>query len=731
MAISIYCSLLRTHCPRQLVQPCHLVRRSCWLRKLAWPSSGDRRNCGKSSIPRVARALERYDHHYSQTATKTESPQASSPGKTADQRRLEIDKIVSSLIDRPRDRESIDPPSRRASRPSSIQDTGVGSITPHQDVGHSPRTYMQSMATQTESTDTSFPVHVDASAHEPAPSKKEYITYTKGVQTEPYLGDPLKPQEYSDDEELLLRQSKRLSRREQERDEEIRQALRKEIEEELRATLHGDPTASAVSQSQQQQRFPLRTLSHNEINAVVGSTDFVSFVERSSKVIERALDIDEEYDLLADYTRTSTLDDDDDDDATTPYSRNNKKAHSVRESFQLFSNRYTRRRIVSDIQFSPHFNELLLSSYTKNPSAPHDSAGLVLLWNSHAPSRPEYTFTASSDVLSARFSPFHPNLVIGGCYSGQICLWDTRLSGRTGQPVQKTPQSGSHLGHTHPVYSISVVGTPNAHNILTASMDGVVCSWSVDMLTQAQEYLILNTPAPAKTDDLAPTSMSFPAADPTFFLVGTEEGTIYPCHRYDRAGAQAGVDTRVAYKGHTAPVMSSQFHPARGPVDLGDLLLSSSSDWSVKLWRVKPAASSSSTASSIVAGGVAPEFVRPLLNLGREDLVYDAKWAPHKPSVFACVTGGGELEVFDLSYDLEVPIAKAAPSRGKNGVVPFKGLNKVVWEERRGSQLAIGGLDGMVTVFDVGRSLQCGNGEASMDEWVGMKKLVTKLEGRK
>jgi dynein intermediate chain, cytosolic len=587
---------------------------------------------------------------------------------------------------------------------------------------------MQSIATQTESTDTSYPVSVDASAHESAPPKKEYITYTKGVQTEPYLEESIK-QDHSEDEELSIRQRRRLSRRDQEKDEEIRQALRKEIEEELNATLNRDSTAPTISPNQNQQRFPLRTLNNNELNAVVASSDFLSFVERSSKVIERALDIDDEYDLLADYTRTSTLDDDEDD--TTPYSRTGKKSHSLRESFQLFSDRYTRRRIVSDIQFSPHFNELLLSSYTKNPSAPHEPAGLVLLWNAHAPSRPEYTFTASSDVLSARFSPFHPNLVIGGCYSGQICLWDTRTSGRTGQPVQKTPQSGSHLGHTHPVYSISVVGTPNAHNILTASMDGVVCSWSVDMLTQAQEYLVLSTPPPARTDDLAPTSMSFPAADPTFFLVGTEEGTIYPCHRYDRAGAQAGIDTRIAYKGHTAPVMSSQFHPARGPVDLGDLLLSSSSDWSVKLWRVKPAASSSTTASSIVAGSTAPTVVSPILNLGREDLVYDAKWAPHKPSVFACATGLGEVEVFDLSYDLEVPIAKTSPTRGKNGVVPFKGLNKVAWEERRGSHLAAGGLDGVVTVFDVGKGLQCGNGEARMDEWVGMKRLVTKLEGGK
>jgi dynein intermediate chain len=144
----------------------------------------------------------------------------------------------------------------------------------------------------------------------------------------------------------------------------------------------------------------------------------------------------------------------------------------------------------------------------------------------------------------------------------------------------------------------------------------------------------------------------------------------------------------------------------------------------VKLWRIKPAASSNATTATKTE-------IAPFLNIAREDLVYDAKWAPHKPSVFACVTGSGDLEVFDLGYDLEVPITRASPTRGKNGVVPFKGLNKVAWEEKRGSHLAVGGLDGVVTVYDVGKGLQCGNGEASMEEWLAMKRLVNRLEGSK
>ncbi|ETN44325.1 uncharacterized protein HMPREF1541_10505 [Cyphellophora europaea CBS 101466] len=677
---------------------------------------------------RLAELKRQRELRQEQLSSKRQSigAEAPSPGRTAEERRSEIDNLVSSLIDRKRDSLTASPSRRDGSRPSSLYGAGAG--TASLEAGESsPRPQMQSMGTQTLPANAMIEDGDTAPPPPTTPAKSEYITYTKGVQTDSYLDDSAAP-EGSDEDDVRRRSRRRSSRRDPDQEEEIRANLRKEIEEELRAAEHNEHGAEVNGQKQ---RFPLRTLTDNELNAVTASTEFASFVERSSKVIERALD--EEYDLLADYTRAATLNEDDDE---APYARTSRKAHSLRETLQLFSDRHSRRRMISDIQFSPHFNELLLTSYTKNPSAPNESPGQVLLWNVHAPSRPEYVFASGSDVLSARFSPFHPNYVIGGCYSGQICLWDTRSNNP--QPVQRTPQSGSHLGHTHPVYNISIIGTPNAHNILTASMDGVVCSWSFDMLTSAQEYLVLHTPPPAKTEDLAPTALSFPAADPTFFLVGTEEGSIYPCHRYDRAGAKAGVDTRLAYRGHTAPVMSTHFHPSRGPIDLGDLLLSSSSDWSLKLWRVKPAASSSAAAAantsslSSLTGAPAnqPAALPPLLDIGREDLVYDARWHPHRSSIFATVTGAGDLEVFDLLYDTEVPITKATPTRGKNGVMPFRGLNKVSWDERRGAQVAVGGLDGVVTVFEAGKGLQGGAGESGQEEWVNMRRLVSRLEGK-
>ncbi|KAL8946572.1 MAG: hypothetical protein Q9222_007045, partial [Ikaeria aurantiellina] len=265
----------------------------------------------------------------------------------------------------------------------------------------------------------------------------------------------------------------------------------------------------------------------------------------------------------------------------------------------------------------------------------------------HLHSRPEYTFHATSDLLTAQFSPFHPSILIGGTYSGQILLWDTRS--RSVLPSQKTPLTGAATGgHTHPIYSIALVGTQNANNIISCSTDGVVCGWTTDMLSQPQEYLTLTAPPPSKTEDLSPLCMTFPPSDPTSFLVGIEEGTIYPCHRYDRAGASAGIDNRLRYRGHTAPVMSLNFHPARGPVDFGDLFLSTGIDWSIKLWKSRPVSSASSTGVSDAA-----ETIEPLLTLPREDTVYDAKFSPLKPGVFAAVDGAGTLEVWDLATDTE------------------------------------------------------------------------------
>lgn len=619
----------------------------------------------------------------------------------------DLDALVSSLVDRPSSTVPGTPgtPSGRGTRRTS----GIDQV--QQEDERTPESSKSYRDAVTDTQTLSF-TELTTVYEIPVETKPEVITYSKGVQTtEPWEA----PQETSEEEEgsgvttSPSRRRRKLSRREQELEEEqIRQRLRVEIEEELKALQLDDKVQTEV------ERFPARPLAPEELNAVTSSSDFLDFVERSSKVIERALD--EDYDLLADYALQSrSLEDADADEYV------GRKGRRIKEVAQFdISDTMGRRRMLSAIDFSPKFPELFCATYTKSQQSPHTPPGLLNVWNMHLKGRPEYSLHATSDLLSCLFHPHHPSLILGGTYSGQLCLWDTRARHqRTGEPVQKTPLTGGRTGHAHPIYSLAVVGTQNASSIISVSTDGVACAWSTDMLTTPQEYLELHSPNPSayKTDDCSPTCLSFPASDPTYFLAGTEQGSIVPVHRYDRAGAKAGIDARCQYKGHEAPVMSIDFHPSRGKIDLGDLFLSTGMDWTVKLWRAKPPSATSSTISGHA------EVISPLLEIQHEDVVYDAKWSPTRPSVFGLVDGGGNLEVFDINVSSEIPVASARPSHHERDVFARNlSLNKLAWEKNQGRHVAVGGLDGVATVFEVGSEL--GGPETKGDAWMGVKKWV-------
>lgn len=545
---------------------------------------------------------------------------------------------------------------------------------------------------------------------------KEIFSYSKGVQTSddllPAGGRPRAFSLESLPDDASSTPNKRMSRRERDREEELRQKIREELEEEMQAvkklTGEGDAKDAAASTT----NFATRNLTNEELNAIVASDEFVDFFDRSIKVIEKALD---QYDVLTDYTLQAQDMDDDDDQGNV----GGKGRRKIKEMRQFYDERWSKKRMVSAIDFSPKFPELVLASYTKNPSAPHDPDGIVQVWNYNLLERPEFVFHAQSDILTAKFSPFHPNLIVGGAYSGQVLLWDTRARAA---PVQKTPLTG--YGHTHPVYALDIIGTQNANNIISCSTDGTVCGWTVDMLAQPQETLNLVAPPPNKSEYISPLCLSFPQTDPTFFLVGTEEGTIFPCHRYDRAGAKAGVDPRITYKGHAGPVMSVDFHPARGPVDLGDLVLSSSLDWSVKLWKVRAPATTSTGGVGTLGEGA----VTPLMEFIREDVVYDAAWSPVKPGVFSLVDGAGWVELWDITVETEEPIARISPSPRKDSrTMLSKSLNKVRWEQQEGKRLAAGGIDGALSVFEVGPDVG-GKENLKNEEWTNVKKLVNRVE---
>uniref|UniRef100_A0A6Q2XIC5 Dynein, cytoplasmic 1, intermediate chain 1 n=1 Tax=Esox lucius TaxID=8010 RepID=A0A6Q2XIC5_ESOLU len=361
-----------------------------------------------------------------------------------------------------------------------------------------------------------------------------------------------------------------------------------------------------------------KELTEEEREQILHSEDFLVFFERSVSVVERALA--EESDIFFDYSGRDLEDKDGDMQGGSSLSFNRV----------FFDEHWSKHRVVTCLDWSPQYPELMVASYNSNEDTPHEPDGTALVWNmKFKKTTPEYIFHCQSPVMSVGFAQFHPNLVVGGTYSGQIVLWDNRSHRRT--PIQRTPLSAA--AHT--------VGRHD-------SME-----------------LVYN-----KSKPVAVTGMAFPAGDVNNYVVGSEEGTVYSASRH---GSKAGIAEM--FEGHQGPVTGISCHNAVGTVDLSHLFITSSFDWTVKLWTTK--------------------HCKPLYSFeDNADYVYDVSWSPVHPALFASVDGMGRLDLWNLNNDTEVPTASVT-------IEGACALNRVRWASG-GREVAVGDSEGRVWIYDVG-----------------------------
>uniref|UniRef100_A0AAX7VV79 Dynein, cytoplasmic 1, intermediate chain 2a n=1 Tax=Astatotilapia calliptera TaxID=8154 RepID=A0AAX7VV79_ASTCA len=435
--------------------------------------------------------------------------------------------------------------------------------------------------------------------------------------------------------------------------------------------------AEKEDQKKEEEEAPPHELTEEEKLQILHSEEFADFFDHSTRIIERALS--EHVDLFFDYSGRDLEEKEGEIQAGAKLSLNR----------QFVDERWSKHRVVTCLDWSPQYPELLVASYNNNEDAPHEPDGVALVWNmKYKKTTPEYVFHCQSAVMSAAFAKFHPNVVVGGTYSGQIVLWDNRSNKRT--PVQRTPLSAA--AHTHPVYCVNVVGTQNAHNLISISTDGKMCSWSLDMLSQPQDSMELVF---KQSKAVAVTSMSFPLGDVNNFVVGSEDGSVYMSCRH---GSKAGISEM--FEGHHGPITGLHCHTAAGPLDFSHLFVTSSFDWTVKLWSTKNN--------------------KPLYSFeDNSDYVYDVMWSPTHPALFACVDGVGHLDLWNLNNDTET----------RYSYLDFdlfnhirSSLNRVRWAHS-GKEIAVGDSDGQVLVYDVGEQIAVPRN----DEWTRFVRTLAEI----
>ncbi|CEG40054.1 Cytoplasmic dynein intermediate chain [Plasmopara halstedii] len=467
------------------------------------------------------------------------------------------------------------------------------------------------------------------------------------------------------------------------------------------------------------------TLTEEEKSLLMQSDAMEAFLLKSSRVIERALNTSTKFDIMVDYGADVDLD-----------SAVEEATESLKQQYVFTDPQWSKHRAVTDIDVSPFYPELILVSYSARnflEDADKDDSdtahwdtigksamaaltqvasttdGVVLLWSTTLPTRPEYRFTCHSQVTSACFNPFDSHIIIGGTYSGQVVVWDTRAMNA---PVQKTALSA--FSHTHPIYAMAVAGTKTSYTLISASTDGRVCVWDLDHLQKPLDMLDLRIAlsivsnyssinSSDKKMEASVTSFAVLGKEIKELFVGTERGKLYST-KVDQSKKKSGVSddstsleidkkNRSSLLGsstgdlvreviveavskeasHFGPVTAMHFNPLL-PMHRDSLLLTCSLDSSVMLWSLER-----------------PDI--PVLSFEpSSEYVNDVRWSPIHPALFAVADSSGTASFWNILKDVEVAVISEKISE--------KALNKIRWSPD-GKSVITGDAMGKSYIYEV------------------------------
>jgi dynein intermediate chain, cytosolic len=249
--------------------------------------------------------------------------------------------------------------------------------------------------------------------------------------------------------------------------------------------------------------------------------------------------------------------------------------------FKEFNDEKLKNRIITSLDWNNQNDEHIIASYESINSNLNNSLytknndfddGLALIWNLNSNKNiPEYTLNSSSWITSVCFNQFHTNLIIGATYSGQICIWDTRSNKHT--PIQRTPFSVS--SHTNPIYCLKLIGSSNSNSLISLSNDGRMCLWNTCNMNQPIETIDLQIKQSSNIPILC-----FDSNLQDNFIVGTEDSLIYSLNNKNTLNNKYYLND--TFESHYGPVCSLSCNKAKS--DFSNLFLSSSFDWTIKLW---------------------------------------------------------------------------------------------------------------------------------------------------
>ncbi|KAG8437221.1 hypothetical protein GDO86_008065 [Hymenochirus boettgeri] len=212
------------------------------------------------------------------------------------------------------------------------------------------------------------------------------------------------------------------------------------------------------------------------------------------------------------------------------------KADSHLKEFQSFTDYFSNKdKTISCINWHPKIHGLVAVSVTERLSFEDRvnvsskillKPSLILFWSFTDPLHPQLMLECPDDIYCFKFSPTDPNIIAGGCFNGQVVMWDISeyqetLTAKAGTDKNSTPKTGlasnvskgpqfvrycavSSIEHGHKnvvtdihwlpdCYELTKLGNPyenrsgNCVQLVTCSPDCSVIFWDIRPLQTAAE----------------------------------------------------------------------------------------------------------------------------------------------------------------------------------------------------------------------------------------------------
>ncbi|NWH68942.1 DNAI2 protein, partial [Geococcyx californianus] len=283
------------------------------------------------------------------------------------------------------------------------------------------------------------------------------------------------------------------------------------------------------------------------------------------------------------------------------------------------------KRTATCLSWHPNTNQKLAVAYSslEFQQQVKDMSFDSYIWNLEKPGKQELVLKPPSPLVTLKYNPKDPHLLLGGCYNGQMAYWDTR---KGGLPVEI---SSVELSHREPVYGAVWLQSKTGTECFSASTDGQVLWWDVRKLTEATERMCLDITRQGLLEKaLGAVSLEFEPTMPNEFLVGTEQGIVISCKRKAKTLPEKISST---YSGHHGPVYALTRNPFYPRIFL------TVGDRTARIW------SDEVKESSILSTKYHCTYLM------------DGCWSTLKPAVFFTARWDGVLDIWDFLYNQKEP----------------------------------------------------------------------------